>query len=147
EILFDNAVAFPGLINSHDHLDFNLFPKLGNKIYSNYLEWGNHIHKEYKQEIQEILQIPTLLRFHWGIFKNLLCGVTTVVHHGSKQPVLNSPINVLQNYHSLHSVGFEKLWKLKLNNFFKLRSVCAIHIAEGIDETCRKETGTLVRNN
>ena len=29
---FDEAIAFPGLINSHDHLEFNLFSKLGNKI-------------------------------------------------------------------------------------------------------------------
>ncbi|HEY1165598.1 MAG TPA: hypothetical protein VGE90_10535, partial [Chitinophaga sp.] len=28
---FDNCIAFPGLINSHDHLDFDLFPQLGNR--------------------------------------------------------------------------------------------------------------------
>ena len=33
KISFENAVAFPGLINSHDHLDFNNYPQLGNKIY------------------------------------------------------------------------------------------------------------------
>jgi cytosine/adenosine deaminase-related metal-dependent hydrolase len=32
----NGALAFPGLINSHDHLDFNLFPPLANRIYNNY---------------------------------------------------------------------------------------------------------------
>jgi len=30
-------MAFPGLINSHDHLDFNLFPLWGNRKYNNYV--------------------------------------------------------------------------------------------------------------
>ena len=36
-IKFHNAIVFPGLINSHEHLDFNLFPQLGNKVYKNYV--------------------------------------------------------------------------------------------------------------
>ena len=41
QLTFENAVVFPGLINSHDHLDFNLFPPLGHKTYNNYTEWGS----------------------------------------------------------------------------------------------------------
>ena len=36
QLHFDGAIIFPGLINSHDHLDFNLFPQLGNRAYKNY---------------------------------------------------------------------------------------------------------------
>jgi cytosine/adenosine deaminase-related metal-dependent hydrolase len=32
QLYFDDCIVFPGLINSHDHLDFNLFPQLGNRI-------------------------------------------------------------------------------------------------------------------
>jgi len=32
-INFDGALAFPGLINSHDHLEFNLYPQLADKVY------------------------------------------------------------------------------------------------------------------
>ena len=39
-IVFENALAFPGLINSHDHLDFDLFPMTANKVYANYVEWA-----------------------------------------------------------------------------------------------------------
>src|ERR1700750_3407338 len=79
---FENAIVFPGLINSHDHLEFNLFPKLGNFVYKNYIEWGGDIFKQNKPAIDAIVKIPKQLRAEWGIIKNLLNGVTTVVQHG-----------------------------------------------------------------
>src|ERR1035438_6562637 len=57
-IRFEKALVFPGLINSHDHLDFNLFPRLGNRLYMNYREWGLEINKENKNLIGAILRIP-----------------------------------------------------------------------------------------
>ena len=51
-IFFGEAILFPGLINSHDHLDFNLFPALRNRIYNSYTEWGKDIQETYKEEIQ-----------------------------------------------------------------------------------------------
>jgi len=57
-LTFDNVIAFPGLINSHDHLDFNLFPPLRNRIYNNYTEWGIDIQTNNKKTINEILRIP-----------------------------------------------------------------------------------------
>jgi len=117
-IEFESAIAFPGLINSHDHLDFNLFPKLGNRIYNNYSEWGKDIHTQNKQVINAVLKIPQQLRTQWGLYKNLLNGITTVVNHGSKLKIANPFITVLQDNHSLHSIQFERYWQLKLNNFF-----------------------------
>src|ERR1700747_2757751 len=55
---FEHAIVFPGLINSHDHLDFNLFPRLGNKRYNSYVEWGKDIHKHDKQVIDKVQKIP-----------------------------------------------------------------------------------------
>src|SRR6476659_509225 len=57
-INFENVIAFPGLINSHDHLDFNLFPQTGNRIYNNYTEWGIDIHDQNKETINSVLKIP-----------------------------------------------------------------------------------------
>src|SRR5579872_3805419 len=108
EIHFDDHIVFPGLINSHDHLDFNLFPKLGNKKYHNYTEWGAYIHKEYKDKIDEVLKVPEELRIQWGIYKNLLCGVTTVINHGKKISAANDLLTVYQDCQSIHSVAFEK---------------------------------------
>src|SRR6478736_963133 len=78
-INFQGALVFPGLINSHDHLDFNCFPALGHRVYSNYREWGNDIQLRDKPVIEQVLNIPEILRTQWGIYKNLINGVTTVV--------------------------------------------------------------------
>jgi cytosine/adenosine deaminase-related metal-dependent hydrolase len=74
----NGALAFPGLINSHDHLDFNLFPPMRNHIYNNYREWGPDIHTNNRASIDPILSIPQKLRTQWGIYKNLVNGFTTV---------------------------------------------------------------------
>lgn len=108
---FNGALVFPGLINSHDHLDFNLFPRLGNRTYHNYTEWGPDIHSNNRTSIDPILAIPQHLRTQWGIYKNLLNGFTTVVNHGEYLDTANSPITVFQECYCLHSVGFEPHWK------------------------------------
>ena len=133
ELTFDNALIFPGLINSHDHLDFNLFPSLGNKIYNNYTEWGSYIHRNYKDEIAGVLKIPALLRSRWGMYKNLLCGVTTVVNHGEHSGTKNDLITVFERCHCLHSVQFGKNWRVKLNNPNKMDLPVVIHTGEGND--------------
>jgi cytosine/adenosine deaminase-related metal-dependent hydrolase len=147
ELNFDNAIVFPGLINSHDHLDFNLFPALGDRTYNNYTEWGRHIHKNYKDKINEVLKVPETLREQWGAYKNLLCGVTTVVNHGKK--IKNPPdiITVYQGCQSIHSVQFEKKWRLALTRPFRKQIPVVIHSGEGIDEASFKEISTLTKWN
>jgi cytosine/adenosine deaminase-related metal-dependent hydrolase len=144
---FDDCIVFPGLINSHEHLDFNLFPQLGNRVYNNYTEWGTYIHQEFKAEIAAVLQVPQYLRTLWGMYKNLLCGVTTVVNHGEILSVDNALINIIENTHDLHSAAFEKRWKLKLNNPAKRKLPVVIHTGEGTDETAFKEIDSLIRWN
>jgi cytosine/adenosine deaminase-related metal-dependent hydrolase len=143
----NNAIAFPGLINSHDHLDFNLFPLLGNCVYNNYTEWGKDIHDNDKDTIDGILKIPQQLRMQWGMYKNLLNGVTTVVNHGEKLPVTESFISVFQDCHSLHSIAFEKNWKYKLNGLFDSDQLYVMHVGEGTDELARQEINTLIKWN
>ena len=121
-IRFENVIAFPGLINSHDHLDFNLFPQTGNRIYNNYTEWGKDIHTQNKETINTVLKIPQHLRTAWGLYKNLLNGITTVVNHGPRLKIADPFITVIQDNYSLHSVQFEKYWELKLNNVFAKKS-------------------------
>jgi cytosine/adenosine deaminase-related metal-dependent hydrolase len=147
QINFEDALAFPGLINSHDHLDFNLFPQLGDKVYQSYTEWGNYIHQQYKHEIAAVLKVPIALREQWGVIKNLLCGVTTVVNHGEKLKGTHTLINVHEQYYFVHSVGFEKRWKLKLNNPLKTKLPVVIHIGEGKDMAAHHEINQLTRWN
>ena len=146
-IHFDNAIAFPGLINSHDHLDFNLFPQLGNRIYNSYREWGADIHLHNKKEIQKVLAIPKSLRIKWGMYKNLLNGITTVVNHGDNLPLAEPFIDVFQNANSLHSVGFEKKWKWKLNKPAFNKFPYTIHCGEGTDLIAHQEIDELIKWN
>jgi len=139
----EGATVLPGLINSHDHLDFNLFPALGDKTYKDYTEWGRYIHQHYKGEIDKVLKIPVELREEWGIYKNLLCGVTTVVNHGKKIKTSNKHITVYEDCQSIHSVRFEKKWKFSLNNPIKKRVTAAIHTGEGTDISAAEEIDTL----
>jgi cytosine/adenosine deaminase-related metal-dependent hydrolase len=145
QIEFDNAIAFPGLINSHDHLDFNLFPQLGNRIYNSYTEWGKDIHEKNKEIINDVLKVPENLRVQWGIYKNLLNGVTTVVNHGKKLLINNDLITVLQ-YNSVHSPQFEKGWKWKLKKPFTKEPI-VMHIGEGTDKNARAEIDEVISSN
>jgi cytosine/adenosine deaminase-related metal-dependent hydrolase len=147
QLSFQNALAFPGLINSHDHLDFNLFPQLGYKSYSNYVDWGEHIHQHYKAEIDKVLSIPVALRAKWGVYKNLICGVTTVVDHGLKHDTGEPLLTIHSNCQSLHSVRLEKNWKSRLNNPMRLSTPAVIHIGEGTDEASHHEIDELIRWN
>lgn len=144
-IEFDDAMAFPGFINSHDHLDFNLFPQLGNRVYNNYTEWGKGIHECNKDEINEVLKVPEQLRIKWGLYKNLLNGVTTVVNHGKKLKIEDDLINVVQPS-SLHSPAFEKRWKWKLINPF-VKEPVVMHIGEGTDEKTKNEIDEVIQWN
>ncbi|HEY4287541.1 MAG TPA: amidohydrolase family protein [Puia sp.] len=156
---FEEALVFPGLINSHDHLDFNLFPALANTRYKNYRDWGWDIHKKNKTEINDILKIPQPLRTLWGIYKNLLNGFTTVVNHGQWLDTKDAPITVHQQCHNLHSIGFERNWRWKLNRPLpaKLANRAAgaagktwpfvIHVGEGTDMTAHREITQLIKWN
>lgn len=146
-LTFENAIVFPGLINSHDHLDFNLFPQLGTGIYKNYSEWGKHLHANYKAEIAAVLKVPQPLREKWGMYKNLLGGVTTVLNHGKNVCIKNKLINIYERKHDLHSVAFDRYWKLRLNNPFKRKLPVVIHAGEGTDRAAKKEIDTLLKWN
>lgn len=146
-LAFDGALVFPGLINSHDHLDFNLFPPLANGVYSNYRDWGRDIHTINKAAIDAVLRIPKPLRVLWGVYKNLLNGFTTVVNHGERLTVPQGLITVFQDCHCLHSVGFERNWRWKLNRPLADHHPFVLHTGEGTDAPAEREIDSLLRWN
>jgi cytosine/adenosine deaminase-related metal-dependent hydrolase len=141
------AIVLPGFINAHDHLDFNLFPALGNRVYNNYTEWGNNIHTENAPIINKVLQIPQPLRVKWGLYKNLLNGFTTVMNHGARLEVNDELVDVFQNCHSLHSTAFENNWIAKLNSLVRKRQPYVMHIGEGTDAFAAREIDKVNRFN
>jgi cytosine/adenosine deaminase-related metal-dependent hydrolase len=144
---FSDCIAFPGLINSHDHLHFNVFPRLGNHIYADYTEWGRDIHLANRRKIDEVLSIPKELRTQWGVYKNLLNGITTVVHHGEYLPINDPLIDVFQQCQMLHSVKQEKWWRWKLNRPFRRSWPIVVHVGEGTNRLAREEIDSLIKWN
>lgn len=143
----NEALVLPGFINSHDHLDFNLFPQLGNRLYTNYTEWGRDIHRVNADVVNAVQRIPLSLRIQWGLYKNLLNGFTTVVNHGEYLQTGDELINVFQDCYSLHSTAFEKNWILKLNHPLRNRKPFVMHIGEGTDDVAVSEINTVIRSN
>ena len=51
-------LVLPGLINAHDHLEFNLFPRLGRGPYPNATEWARDIYHPDRSPVREHLRVP-----------------------------------------------------------------------------------------
>ena len=135
---FENHYIYPGLINSHDHLEMNLYPKLGTPPYANYLDWAKDIYKPNTSPIREIEKVDIKDRLLWGGLKNLISGVTTVVHHNPWHIMLRKkefPTKVLKTNWA-HS---PELGKDIQKEFKKNELTFVIHAGEGIDEFAYSE--------
>ena len=141
DIDLSGFLLLPGLVNAHDHLHFALFPRIGNPPYSNYIDWGNDIHRQYPALIAKHRSVPKEIRLWWGGIRNLLCGVTTVCHHDPLWPTLRKPdfpVRVVQDYGWGHSLVLG-------GDLSYARSAtpegCAfiVHGCEGVDKLARGE--------
>jgi cytosine/adenosine deaminase-related metal-dependent hydrolase len=143
---FRDAIAFPGLMNSHDHLEFNLYPRLGHGHYADYVEWGREIHRRDRELIASIEAVPRSYRARWGVVKNLLCGVTSVGHHGEPfDSTLSLPIEPLGGT-AIHSIGVDSRWRRRLNSPAN-RPPFVLHIGEGTSSRSHREIERVIRWN
>jgi len=135
-------LVFPGLINAHDHLELNSFPRLGRpQGYGNAYEWGLDITQKRRPPIvDEVLRMPLRERLLEGGYKNLRSGVTTVCHHGPYHRLFDRgfPVRVVKRYGWCHSLGFGD----DVVGSYRRTPPDApwiIHLAEGTDETAGGE--------
>ena len=80
-LAFPDADVAPGLINAHDHLHRNHYGRLGNPPYPNAYAWAADIQARESGRIAEGRARERREALLEGAWKNLFCGVTTVVHH------------------------------------------------------------------
>jgi cytosine/adenosine deaminase-related metal-dependent hydrolase len=129
-------LLLPGLINAHDHLEFNLFPRLGRGTYPNASSWAGDIHRPEESPVKEQLLVPKKVRLVWGGIKNLLSGVTTVAHHNPYDASTFThrfPVRVVSQFGWAHSLdftpGIREIW-----NATPVGWPFIIHAAEGTDK-------------
>ena len=70
-----------------------------------------------------------------------------MVNHGEKSGLKNGLITVFEESQCLHSIHFEKNWKIKLNNPLKKDLPVTIHVGEGDDWLSFREIDRLIRYN
>ena len=145
ELDLSGHVVMPGLINAHDHLEFNLFPRLGRGPYRNAGEWARDIYHPERSPIREQLRVPKAVRLWWGGLKNLLSGVTTVCHHNPyEREVFNAdfPVRVVRRFAWAHSLEFEPDLAARFRKA-PASYPFVIHCAEGVDANARREVHAL----
>lgn len=141
----EGYTIFPGLINAHDHLELNHYPRSKfREKYNNAHEWGEDMNARLNDEPYKSLRAyPLDDRCFIGGLKNLLCGATTVAHHNPPHKCLfrkDFPVRVLKNYGWAHSLHFNTEQEIVQS----YRSTPKdwpwfIHLAEGTDEVAAGE--------
>jgi cytosine/adenosine deaminase-related metal-dependent hydrolase/ubiquinone/menaquinone biosynthesis C-methylase UbiE len=138
-------LLLPGLINAHDHLEFSLFPNLGDGPYENAKQWADDIHANHASLIARHREVPRSVRLWWGAIRNLVSGVTTVCHHNPITQELVSPgfpVRVVSGFGWAHSLSLEP----DLAEKFARNGEDApfiLHAAEGVDEESAEEVFAL----
>jgi cytosine/adenosine deaminase-related metal-dependent hydrolase len=138
-LTFPDADVAPGLINAHDHLHRNHYGRLGRPPYANAYAWAADIQAADADRISEgraRLRRETLLE---GAWKNLFCGVTTVVHHDAWEPDFEDgfPLKVAR-VRNADSLGMAA----DLDELGEGGPFC-LHLAEGCDARAAGEVHEL----
>jgi cytosine/adenosine deaminase-related metal-dependent hydrolase len=148
ELDLSGYLILPGLINCHDHLEFNLFPRLGRGPYPNATAWAMDIYHLDRSPVKEHLAVPKAVRLVWGGLKNLLSGVTTVAHHNPYNAKVfenRFPVRVVKRFGWAHSLHFSPGLANRYRAFSK-RWPFLIHAAEGTDSNAAAEIQELERH-
>ena len=142
--LGDGALR-PGLINAHDHLHRNHYPRLGSPPYPDAYAWGQDLHARFAADIARARQLPEAEALLFGALKNLLGGVTRVVHHDPWDPRFDAqfPIGVVP-VRAVHSLGFERDFHAAVRGDPRTatRPLC-LHVAEGVTPAAADEVRDL----
>lgn len=141
------ARLLPGLINAHDHLHLNgALPRLKFRDgYRNAGEWIADITPRLSTDALLLAHRaqPRARRLRSGGLKNLLSGVTTVLHHDPRDPVLDEadfPVDVPGPGGWSHSLALDGEEVVRASH----RAATAgrpwiVHAAEGIDAAAMHE--------
>ncbi|HOP64607.1 MAG TPA: amidohydrolase family protein [Spirochaetota bacterium] len=144
------GIISTGLINAHDHLLGNYFPKVGNGPYVNWLPWDNDLKSS--PLYQERSQIENRDLYLLAAYKNLVSGVTTVsdhMPHFVAEPYYDIlPVKAIREYTLAHSVNsFALKWGDDIDKEYRKAEELDIpfvtHVSEGFDIETQQDIVTL----
>ncbi|MFQ3566450.1 MAG: hypothetical protein SNJ59_05580 [Aggregatilineales bacterium] len=141
--------VFPALVNAHDHLELNHFPRTRFRDrYDNAHDWGEDIHCRLNEEpFRSLRSQPLEDRLFIGLLKNLLCGALTVAQHNPRTrtlPSMNPPVRLVEPFGWAHSLHFETEAQIARSYQATPPHVpWFIHLAEGTDERAAAEYAQL----
>ncbi|MGO4210227.1 amidohydrolase family protein, partial [Terriglobus sp. YAF25] len=141
QVSLDGHLLLPGLINAHDHLEFGLFPRLGEGGYADAQEWAGAIHVHHAETIARHRSIQREARIQWGALRNLLSGVTTVCHHNPITEIMREPefpVSVVEEMRWVHSAAFD-FAGLQEESSIDSGEILIVHAAEGVSERAKQE--------
>lgn len=139
--LGEDIIIFPGLVNSHDHLEFNCYAPTGLPPYQDFRGWTQDVQAA-REVLGAVEAIPPALRRRFGLLKNLLWGVTAVADHGGPAPNGSDPVRVLAPYKDLHSPEFGRK-----RSWLAGRKPVVMHLAEGTTDASRSRALFYLRWN
>jgi hypothetical protein len=137
-IALPNCHIRPGLINGHDHLHRNHYGRLGAPPYGNACEWASDIQRRFTAEIALGRQMLRSQALRFGAWKNLLAGVTHVMHHDAWESEFdaNFPIHVIRIANAdSPSMAPDLTWPMNGSS----TEPFALHVSEGIDAQAAAE--------
>jgi cytosine/adenosine deaminase-related metal-dependent hydrolase len=140
------ARLLPGLINAHDHLQFDNFSRTRFRdSHANVAEWIADVtaHRHRDSQLVAGISLDVESRLFAGGFKNLLSGVTTVAHHDAYHAAFDAPdfpVRVPRHYGWAHSLGVDG----EAGVTASYRATPAdwpwiVHAGEGVDDVARGE--------
>ena len=138
EIRLPAGEVRPGLVNAHDHLHRNHYGRLGRPPYANAYEWAEDIRSRHADEIAKGRRVPRRAALLAGAWKNLVAGVTHVVHHDAWEGDFERefPLTVVRIANA-DSLGMTPEFSVPKGKPF------ALHVAEGVDDRAALEIHAL----
>jgi len=146
----DGSTIYPGLVNAHDHLELNHYPRTKfREVYVNAAQWSADFTPKLTHEpFRTLRQMPLDRQCQIGGDKNARAGVTTVAHHNPLHRPLRHrkfPVRVVNRYGWSHSFAFETDSSLQSSYQYTPRDApWCIHLAEGTDLDAAAEFTRLV---
>jgi 5-methylthioadenosine/S-adenosylhomocysteine deaminase len=150
-IRVSNAYIVPGLIDAHNHVAYNVFPKwVPPKLYNNRYQWqGSASYKAFKAPYNDLKATVYCEMVKYGEVKALVSGITTIQGTSPNRSCFKTLVRNIENQNELGLPGNHiRTNILSITDFegsvnWNETKSFVVHVGEGTDETSRAEFDAL----